>query len=171
MITSIHQYRRLGAQDYTLWLLEVNNVKIDTKSVPQADSIHLAHSILADHLQIEEVVVEEIVEKFDPDTATPSENPFPESVQQYDSWTIKELKAECKIRELPVYGTKAELGLRLKQDDTPSDTNASKAPVVEPTAADDLLDAPTEEEVAVTEGEDLNEQPTSDTKQEPAIEE
>lgn len=169
MITSTHQYRRLGPQAYTLWLLEVNNVKIDTKLVSQADSIHLAHSILADHLQIEEVVVEEIVEKFDPDTAIPSENPFPESVQQYDSWTIKELKAECKKRELPIYGTKAELGIRLKQNDIPSDTNASKAPVEE-TAADDLLDAPVEE-TAVTEGDETNEQPTSGTKQEPAIEE
>lgn len=170
MIISVHQYRRLGPQEYALWLLEVNNVKADIESIPQVNSIHTAHEVLSNHLQIEEVVVEEIVEKFDPDVAAPSENPFPESVQQYDSWTIKELKAECKNRELPVYGTKAELGLRLKQDDTPSDIDASKAPVVEPTAADDPSDAPVEE-AAVTKGEELNEQPTSGTEQEPVIEE
>jgi len=45
-------------------------------------------------------------------------NPFPADLQEYDSLTVAELRALCKERGLPVYGTKAQIVLRLKQNDT-----------------------------------------------------
>ena len=94
--------------------------------------------------------------QFDPESAAPEQNPFPESVQQYDSWTLAELKEAAKERGLPIYGTKAEIALRLKQDDIPSDTDEVEAPA---------------EEAAATNGESTNEQPNGDTEQEPDTEE
>jgi hypothetical protein len=158
---SAHQYRRLGPEEYAIWFAEQNNVNLDTKSVSlftDMSEIHDALYIKSEGEEINPVPVPSI----------PEENPFTEEIQQYDSWTVKELKAELQTRELPIYGTKAELGLRLKQNDIPSDTDTSEAPTEEVAAAD-LSDAPTDD-VAVTEGENENE-PTSGTEQEPIIEE
>jgi hypothetical protein len=107
--------------------------------------------------------------QFDPESAAPEQNPFPESVQQYDSWTLAELKEAAKERGLPIYGTKAEIALRLKQDDIPSDTDEVEAPAEE-AAADTESEAPAEE-AAATNGESTNEQPNGDTEQEPDTEE
>ena len=162
---SAHQYRRLGPEQYAIWFAEQNNVNLDTKSASQFTDMSEIHDALYIKSMVEEVLE---TEKFDPEPTTPDENPFTEEIQQYDSWTVKELKAELQTRELPIYGTKAELTLRLKQNDIPSDTDTSEAPTEEVAAAD-LSDAPTEE-VAVTEGDNENE-PTSGTEQEPIIEE
>jgi len=105
--------------------------------------------------------------QFDPEVAAPEENPFPESVQQYDSWTLAELKEAAKERGLPIYGTKAEIALRLKQDDIPSDTDEVEAPA--DAAADTESEAPAD--AAATNGEITNEQPHGDTEQEPDTEE
>lgn len=165
MKKSIHQYRRLGPEKYAIWFAEQNNVNLDTKTASQFTNNHEIHDALYAKPMVEEVLE---TEKFDPEPTTPDENPFTEEIQQYDSWTVKELKAELQTRELPIYGTKAELALRLKQNDIPSDTDTSEAPTEEVAAAD-LSDAPTDD-VAVTEGENENE-PTSGTEQEPIIEE
>ena len=105
--------------------------------------------------------------QFDPESAAPEQNPFPESVQQYDSWTLAELKEAAKERGLPIYGTKAEIALRLKQDDIPSDTDEVEAPA--DAAADTESEAPAD--AAATNGEITNEQPHGDTEQEPDTEE
>ena len=175
MKKSIHQYRRLGPEKYAIWFAEQNNVNLDTKTASQFTNNHEIHDALYAESVVEEVletktVAKEVLEteKFDPEPTTPDENPFTEEIQQYDSWTVKELKAELQTRELPIYGTKAELALRLKQNDIPSDTDTSEAPT-EVVAAADLSDAPTDD-VAVTEGENENE-PASGTEQEPIIEE
>ena len=105
--------------------------------------------------------------KFDPESAAPEENPFPESVQEYDSWTLAELKEASKERGLVSYGIKAEIALRLKQDDIPSDTDEVEAPA--DAAADTESEAPAD--AAATKGEILNEQPHGDTEQKPDTEE
>ena len=168
MKKSIHQYRRLGPEKYAIWFAEQNNVNLDTKTASQFTNNHEIHDAL--YIKSEGLVVktEVEVESFDPEVVKPDENPFTDETQQYDSWTVKELKAELQARELTVYGTKAELCLRLKQNDIPSDTDTSEAPTEEVAAAD-LSDAPTDD-VAVTEGENENE-PTSGTEQESIIEE
>tara|TARA_B100000287_G_scaffold433156_1_gene494171 strand:+ start:1915 stop:2553 length:639 start_codon:yes stop_codon:yes gene_type:complete len=78
-------------------------------------------------------------------------NPFSDSEIDYNSWTVVELRAECKERGLPVYGTKAEIVLRLRRDDdtvTPQpEEDETEAPSEE--AVEESSDTPSEE--AVTE--------------------
>ena len=170
---SLHMYRRLGAERYFHYLVEMNDLTGHPQlyAGPQPVSIH----------QVEAAILTLLSPagpppggapspKFDPESAAPEENPFPESVQEYDSWTLAELREECKDRSLPIYGTKAEIALRLKQNDLPSDIDEVEAPADE-AAADTESEAPADE-AAATNGEITNdEQPHGDTEQEPDTEE
>ena len=74
------------------------------------------------------------------------DNPFSDTEVDYNSWTVVELRAECKERGLPVYGTKAEIVLRLRRDDdavTQPEQDETEAPSEE--AAEESSDAPSEE--------------------------
>lgn len=159
MRTSLNQYRRLGPLAYARWVCEANGVEFDEVMVGLMDnhSIH-AHvkTLLAPADEPAPLVEEEVV------------NPFPADLQEYDSLTVAELRALCKERGLPVYGTKAEIVLRLKQNDE------GIIPVEEPespaeAALEGDSEAPTEE-VAASNGEETDEQ-NSGNEQEPAIEE
>jgi len=78
-------------------------------------------------------------------------NPFSDSEIDYNSWTVVELRAECKERGLPVYGTKAEIVLRLRRNDDESMTQPEEDETEAPSeeAAEESSDTPSEE--AVTE--------------------
>ena len=159
MKKSLQQYRRLGALEYARWVCEANGVEFDEVMVGLMDN-HAIHahveSLLAPADEPAPLVEEEVV------------NPFPADIQEYDSLTVAELRALCKERGLPVYGTKAEIILRLKQNDE------GIIPVEEPespaeAALEGDSEAPTEE-VAASNGEETDEQ-NSGNEQEPAIEE
>jgi len=159
MRTSLQQYRRLGSLAYARWVCETNGVEFDEAMTELMDN-HAIHahveSLLAPADEPAPLVEEEVV------------NPFPADIQEYDSLTVAELRALCKERGLPVYGTKAEIILRLKQNDEgiiPEEEPESPAEA----ALEGDSEAPTEE-VAASNGEETDEQ-NSGNEQEPVIEE
>jgi len=159
MRTSLQQYRRLGSLAYARWVCETNGVEFDEAMIELMDN-HAIHahveSLLAPANEPAPLVEEKVV------------NPFPADIQEYDSLTVTELRALCKERGLPVYGTKAEIILRLKQNDEgiiPEEEPESPAEA----ALDGDSEAPTEE-VAASNGEETDEQ-NSSNEQEPVIEE
>ena len=180
MKTSLNKYRRLGAEDYAVWACSVNGIE-HTEEFTALD-IHATHALIAEKLKpvevVEEVVeepveeVEEVVEEEveeEPLVVAPvSDNPFPQELQMYDSLTVAELRDICKERGLPVYGTKAEIILRLKQNDEGINSTEESDSPTEEVALEDDSEAPTEE-VAASIGEEQDEQ--SSSEQEPVIEE
>lgn len=162
MKTSLNKYRRMGALNYARWVCEANGVEFSEELMSDLDN-HGIHAMVSDLLHpVEEVLVEEINPLVQEEVA----NPFPEEIQKYDSLTVAELKAICVERGLPVYGTKAELILRLKQNDIPEEESDGPTEEVAP---EDNSEAPTDE-VAASNGEETDEQ-NSNTEQEPIVEE
>ena len=162
MKTSLNKYRRMGALNYARWVCEVNGVEFSEELMSDLDN-HGIHAMVSDLLHpVEEVLVEEINPLVQEEVA----NPFPEEIQKYDSLPVAELKAICVERGLPVYGTKAELILRLKQNDIPEEESDGPTEEVAP---EDNSEAPTDE-VAASNGEETDEQ-NSNTEQEPIVEE
>ena len=163
MKTSLNQYRRLGALGYARWVCETNGVEFDEVMVGFMDN----HAI---HAHVESLLAPVPAPANEPAPLVEEEvvNPFPTDIQEYDSLTVAELRALCKERGLPVYGTKAEIILRLKQNDEgiiPEEEPESPAEA----ALDGDSEAPTEE-VAASNGEETDEQ-NSGNEQEPVIEE
>jgi len=156
MKRSLQKYRRLGSLGYAQWVCSVNGVTFDETTMSGLDN----HSI---HALVESLLIDSEPSKLVEETVV---NPFPEEIQQYDSLTVAELKAICVERGLPVYGTKAELILRLKQNDIPEEESDSPT---EEVALEENSEAPTEE-VAASNGEETNEQNDS-IEQEPVTEE
>ena len=164
MRTSLNQYRRLGALEYARWVCETNGVEFSDDMVALMDN----HAI---HAHVESLLAPVPAPADEPAPLVEEEvvNPFPADIQEYDSLTVAELRALCKERGLPVYGTKAEIILRLKQNDEgiiPEEESESPA---EEVALEDDSEAPTDE-VAASNGEETDEQ-NSGNEQEPAIEE
>jgi len=63
----------------------------------------------------------------------------------YNSWTVVELREECRKRNITIRGTKAEVVLRLRQDDEGPQSNqndVTETPVTPVTAVEEALDAP-----------------------------
>ena len=155
MRISLTQYRRHGAEGYAKWIAQVNNLS----TIPTGTNNHAIH-----------YDAKRMIEgNFNPNYVASDDNPFADTIQEYDSWTVKELKAECTERGLPVYGTKAEIALRLKQNDIsiPTGTDESDAPTE--VAAEEASVAPSQEDAATT-GEEIDET-TDNNEQEPNIEE
>ena len=164
MKKSLQQYRRLGALEYARWVCEANGVEFSDDMVALMDN----HAI---HAHVESLLAPVPAPANEPAPLVEEEvvNPFPADIQEYDSLTVAELRALCKERGLPVYGTKAEIILRLKQNDEgiiPEEESESPA---EEVALEDDSEAPTDE-VAASNGEETDEQ-NSGNEQEPAIEE
>ena len=156
MKQSVLQYHRLGNLGYAKWMCQVNGIEF-TDAVPVTNN----HAINA---YVANILSNPIEEEINPLVQEDIPTPFPAEIQQYDSLTVAELKALCSEKALTVGGTKAELILRLKQND---ETDGPTEVVV----LEAESDAPTEE-VAVTNGSELNAQKdTSSDKQEPIIEE
>jgi len=155
MRKSLQKYKRLGNIGYAKWVCQVNGIEF-TDAIPVTNN-HAINAYVAD------ILSNPVEEKINPLVQEDIPTPFPAEIQQYDSLTVAELKELCSEKALTVGGTKAELILRLKQnDETDSPT--------EVVALEAESDAPTEE-VAVTSGSEQNDQDTSSDKQEPIIEE
>ena len=162
MRKSLQKYRKMGALGYARWVCQANGVTFSEEMMADLDN-HGIHAMVSDLLHpVEEVLIEEINPLVQEEVA----NPFPEEIQMYDSLTVVELKAICVERGLPVYGTKAELILRLKQNDIPEEESDGPTEVVAP---EDNSEAPTDE-VAASNGEEINDK-NSSNKQEPVNEE
>jgi len=161
MKKSLQKYGRLGALGYARWVCQANGVEFTEDMITLMDN----HAI---HAHVESLLTP-VEDAPAPLLNEEPINPFPEDLQQYDSLTVAELRALCKERGLPVYGTKAEIILRLKQNDggvIPEEDPESPA---EEAALEGDSEAPTDE-VAASNGEETNEKDSSD-KQEPVIEE
>ena len=158
MKQSLQQYRRLGALRYARWVCQATGVTFSEEMMTDLDN-HGIHAMVSNLLN-------PVAEEINPLVQEEVANPFPEDIQMYDSLTVVELKAICVERGLPVYGTKAELILRLKQNDIPEEESDGPTEEVAP---EDNSEAPTDE-VAASNGEENNEQ-DNNTKQEPVVEE
>jgi len=165
MKKSLQKYRRLGALGYARWVCEANGVEFDDEMVSLLDN-HAIHACVEGKMAPVPAPANEPAPLVEEDIV----NPFPADIQEYDSLTVAELRALCKERGLPVYGTKAEIILRLKQNDggvIPEEDPESPA---EEAALEGDSEAPTDE-VAASNGEETDEQNNSSDKQEPVIEE
>ena len=176
MRKSLLKYRRMGALDYTQWVCETNGVELQLV----LDAIQNKELIigLLNRDEIESLVqdildnppVETTEEEINPLVQEEVIAPFPADVQQYDSLKVTELKELCKERNLPVYGTKAELVLRLRQNDEGITTETGETDGLAEATPDVEPEAPTEE-VAASNGSEIDDQTTDSEEQEPIIEE
>ncbi len=161
MKQSLQKYRRLGPLGYAKWMIKVNGLDLVEADINCASN-HTIHAAVADILNNPVEVVEE---EINPLVQEEAPSPFVVDEVQYDSLTVAELRELCKERGLPVSGTKAEIVLRLNQDDE----GVTDGPTEE-VAPEETPDAPTEE-VAAPIGSEIDEQTTSSDEQEPIIEE
>ena len=161
------KYRRMGALNYARWVCETNGVEFDDEML-ELMARHEIESFVQDKL--DNPPVETTEEEINPLVQEEAINPFPADVQQYDSLKVTELKELCKERNLPVYGTKAELVLRLRQNDEGITTETGETDGLAEATPDVEPEAPTEE-VAASNGSDINDQTTDSEEQEPIIEE
>jgi predicted secreted protein len=164
MKQSLQKYRRLGALGYARWVCEANGVEFDDEMVSLLDN-HAIHACVEGKMAPVPAPANEPAPLVEEDVV----NPFPADIQEYDSLTVAELRALCKERGLPVYGTKAEIILRLKQNDEGVIPEEDPESPAEEAALEGDSEAPTDE-VAASNGEETNEKDSSD-KQEPVIEE
>ena len=165
MKTSLQKYRRLGALNYARWVCQANGVEFSDDMINLMDN----HAINAHVESLLAPPVKEVVDEPAPMVEEEVVNPFPADLQEYDSLTVAELRALCKERGLPVYGTKAEIILRLKQNDAGEIPEEDPESPADEAALEGDSEAPTEE-VAASNGEETNEQ-DSGNQQEPIIEE
>jgi len=157
----------MGALNYARWVCETNGVEFDDKML-ELMARHEIEAFVQDKL--DNPPVETTGEEINPLVEEEVVNPFPADVQQYDSLKVIELKELCKERNLPVYGTKAELVLRLRQNDEGITTETGETDGLAEATPDVEPEAPTEE-VAASNGSDINDQTTDSEEQEPIIEE
>jgi len=167
MKKSLIKFRRLGPVVYARWVCEANGVEFDDKML-ELMARHEIESYVQDKL--DNPPVETTEEEINPLVQEEVVNPFPADIQQYDSLKVIELKELCKERNLPVYGTKAELILRLKQDDEGITTETGETDGLAEATPDVEPEAPTEE-VAASNGSEIDEETTDSEQQEPIIEE
>ena len=157
----------MGALNYARWVCETNGVEFDDKML-ELMARHEIEAFVQDKL--DNPPVETTEEEINPLVEEEVVNPFPADVQQYDSLKVIELKELCKEKNLPVYGTKAELVLRLRQNDEGITTETGETDGLAEATPDVEPEAPTEE-VAASNGSDINDQTTDSEEQEPIIEE
>jgi len=167
MKKSLIKFRILGPVVYARWVCETNGVEFDDKML-ELMARHEIESYVQDKL--DNPPVETTEEEINPLVQEEVVNPFPADIQQYDSLKVIELKELCKERNLPVYGTKAELILRLKQDDEGITTETGETDGLAEATPDVEPEAPTEE-VAASNGSEIDEETTDSEQQEPIIEE
>ena len=173
-ISRVRHYRRYGRDSYVAWLLEEVGFEgqdvpyhtryeiddfVENVMKPEPSWVEAAKEVVS---KTPEEVDAEYEEKWEEakDALSPSEeeeeeevievasqdNPFSDTEVDYNSWTVVELRADCKERGLPVYGTKAEIVMRLRRDDesvTQPEQDETEAPSEE--AVEESSDAPSEE--------------------------
>ena len=165
------KYGELSYEEYALWYAsEIGVTEGDTAAAGKMRSIELIEDAVTallptvDEQDVAEEPTEEVYEATS-ELATPEEigdsEDFPTDLT-YDAMTVKELQALCKDRGLPVYGTKAEIALRLKRDDEGISESTTETEATAEAAAEVESDTPAE--AAVTNGETNDE--NSSSKQE-----
>ena len=164
------QYSKLSHAEYASWYgQQIGVTSGDLVAAGEKRSLHLIEEAVKALLEpvIEEEVVEPLPEEVFEATselATPEDigdsEDFPTELT-YDAMTVKELQALCKDRGLPVYGTKAEIALRLKRDDEGISESTTETEAPEESAAEVESDPPAEE-AAVTTGETNDENSSSE---------
>lgn len=142
-----HKYGKLSHAEYASWYgQQIGVVSGDLVAAGEKRSMALIEEAVEALLPVLVEVEEEL--------ATPEDigetEDFPAELT-YDAMTVKELKALCKDRGLPVYGTKAELALRLKRDDEGISESTTETEAPAEAAAEVESDTPAE--AAVTNGE------------------
>mgnify|MGYP003140129264 CR=1 FL=1 len=164
------KYGKLSHEEYALWYAsQIGVTEGDIVAAGKKRSLGLIEDAVTALLPtvVEEEVADEVTEtvyEATSDLAAPEDSEdFPTELT-YDAMTVKELQALCKERGLPVYGTKAEIALRLKRDDEGISESTTETEAPEESAADVESDTPAEE-AAVTNGE-TNDQNNS-SEQEP----
>ena len=144
------KYGELSYEEYALWYAAAGKMR----SVELIEDAVTALLPTVDEQDVAEEPTEEVYEATS-ELATPEEigdsEDFPTDLT-YDAMTVKELQALCKDRGLPVYGTKAEIALRLKRDDEGISESTTETEAPEESAAEVESDTPAEE-AAVTTGE------------------
>ena len=154
-IVRVVYHRRNGREKYISWLTEQLGIEatiVDELQTRESIDDYILNLILDGKpslVEAAETVVETVVDVVN------AANPFSET--NYDSWTVVELRAECKSRGIPVYGTKAEIVLRMRRNDEGLDAQPTEDETEAPSeeAAEEELDAPVEE-TAVTEEVETN---------------
>ena len=162
MKQSLQKYSRLGPVGYAKWVIKANGLDLVETDIDCASN-HTIHAAIA--INLFNLNSKPVEEEINPLVQEEAPSPFVVDEVQYDSLTVAELRKLCKERGLPVYGTKAEIVLRLNQDDE----GVTDGPTEE-VAPEETPDAPTEE-VAAPNGSEIDEQETSSDEQEPIIEE
>lgn len=151
------RFNRVKREEYVQWLCDLASVPVDMEmqrlnTRTQIDNYIESLISKPEWVQAaEEVIAEEPVEEVVEEDLTDA--PFD---RDYDSWTVAELREECKARGLTIRGTKAEVVLRLRRDDegieqetVETDNDETEAPAE--AAAEESSDAPSEEEAATEE--------------------
>ena len=165
------KYGELSYAEYALWYAsEIGVTEGDIAAAGKMRSVELIEDAVTallptvDEQDVAEEPTEEVYEATS-ELATPEEigdsEDFPTDLT-YDAMTVKELQALCKDRGLPVYGTKAEIALRLKRDDEGISESTTETEAPAEAAAEVESDTPAE--AAVTNGETNDE--NSSSKQE-----
>lgn len=148
----VTKYRRLSNEDFAIWYGNTLGVDAEVSALLAQHRTRKSIQIAIDALvpaPVEEVV-EEVVEVESVEDI-PNSQDFPSDLS-YDAMSLNELREECKNRELPVSGTKAQLSLRLKRDDEGISESLTETEAPEESAAEVESDTPAEE-AAVTIGE------------------
>lgn len=164
------KYGELSHEEYALWYAsQIGVTEGDIVAAGKKRTLGLIEDAVAALLPtvVEEEVADEVTEtvyEATSDLAAPEDigdsEDFPTELT-YDAMTVKELQALCKDRGLPVYGTKAEIALRLKRDDEGISESTTETEAPEESAADVESDTPAEE-AAVTNGETNDENNSSE---------
>ena len=141
----VRKYRRLSNEDFAIWYGH-------TLGIGAGLSVCLANRRTRKGIQsgIDALVPAPVVEVESVEDI-PNSQDFPSDLS-YDAMSLNELREECKNRELPVSGTKAQLSLRLKRDDEGISESLTETEAPEESAAEVESDTPAEE-AAVTIGE------------------
>jgi len=141
----VNKYRRLSNEDFAIWYGH-------TLGIGSGLSVCLANRRTRKGIQsgIDALVPAPVVEVESVEDI-PNSQDFPSDLS-YDAMSLNELREECKNRELPVSGTKAQLSLRLKRDDEGISESLTETEAPEESAAEVESDTPAEE-AAVTIGE------------------
>lgn len=170
---SVRKYRRLSHEDYAVWfggLLGLSEAEARPMGThrsrelieealhailikePSEEAVDVAEDPVAEEpagedAGVAEPPVSETVAPADGVEAIPNSEDFPADLS-YDAMTLAELREECRARDLPVSGSKAQLALRLKRDDEgiTESTPTPEAPAE--AAAEEEVDAPADEAAA-----------------------
>ena len=134
-IARVRYFRRYGREMYIAWLsdfLGLGDIQVTAHTRQAIDEYFRFLATKPSWVEAAEQVVEDIAEEEEEELV---DSPF--TPTDYDSWTVRELQDECRMRGITIRGTKAEVVLRLRRHDDGLTTQTE----------DDETEAPSEEAV------------------------